>query len=323
MRRRSRSDYVERPWPTIVAIAASALVLVIIPIASANVPGVQITSRPDDPTSSTSATFEFSNSLDAGARFECQLDGTAFSPCLTPFTTPELNGGTHTLVVRDAAATGDQDSFTWTVDTTSSSPQTVYLTLPGVVRHATAKVGDRVVVLTWAKPAATDLASVEIKQSAVGDPTSAKVVYRGLRNSFKSDGLVNGVTYRFVLICIDKAGNMSRPVVVSATPKPVALTSPRAGVKITKPPLLRWVPDVRAGYFNVQLYRNGTKILSAWPNVIRFQLPTHWSYANHSYTLKPGVYTWYVWPGIGARADVKYGDLLGRSSFIVVDPGRL
>jgi len=179
------------------------------------------------------------------------------------------------------------------------------------------------VVLTWAKPAATDLASVEIKQSAVGDPTSAKVVYRGLRNSFKSDGLLNGVTYRFVLIGIDKAGNMSRPVVVSATPKPVALTSPVAGAKITQPPLLRWVPTARAGYFNVQLYRNGTKILSAWPNVIRFQLPTHWSYANHSYTLKPGVYTWYVWPGIGARAAVKYGDLLGRSSFVVVDSGRL
>jgi len=35
------------------------------------------------------------------------------------------------------------------------------------------------------------------------------------------------------------------------------------------------------------------------------------------------VYTWYVWPGIGARAAVKYGDLLGRSSFVVVDSGRL
>jgi hypothetical protein len=116
---------------------------------------------------------------------------------------------------------------------------------------------------------------------------------------------------------------MSRPVVVSATPKAMALTSPKARAEITKPPLLRWIPDAPAGYFNVQLYRDGMKILSAWPNVAHIQLPPQWSYADHTFTLKPGVYTWYVWPGIGARKDVKYGELLGRSSFVVVAPGRL
>ena len=52
----------------------------IVPLASANVPGVQITSRPANPTTSTSATFEFVNSLDAGASFECQLDGVRVLP---------------------------------------------------------------------------------------------------------------------------------------------------------------------------------------------------------------------------------------------------
>ena len=320
MRRLSARECVARPWRA-VAVAVAPFI-VIVPLAGANVPGVEITSRPDSPTKSTSTTFQFSNSLDAGALFECQLDGSAFSPCLTPFRTPALARGAHTLVVRDAAATSDEDSFTWMVDTSSAPPQTVYLTLPGAVRHAAAKVGDRTVVLTWTKPFATDLASVQIRRSVVGAPTS-EVVYRGLRNTFKSSGLLNGVTYRFVLVGIDRAGNTSPPVVVSATPKPVSLASPKAGAEITKAPLLRWVPDAPAGYFNVQLYRDGTKILSAWPNVVRLQLPSHWSYAKHTYTLKPGVYTWYVWPGIGARADVKYGDLLGRSSFVIVAPGQL
>lgn len=321
MRRQNGRDFVTRPCLTVV-IAASALVLLIVPLAGANVPGVQITARPENPTNSSSATFQFSSSLDGDALFECQLDGSAFTPCLSPFTPPTLTDGTHTLVVRDAAAISDEDSFTWTVDTTSSPPRTVYLTPPGTVRRAAAKVGDRTVVLTWAKPADTDLASVQITRSVLGAPTS-KVVYRGLRNTFKNSDLLNGVTYRFVLVGIDGAGNTSRPVVVSATPKPVSLASPKAGALIARPPLLRWVPDAPAGYFNVQLYRDGTKILSAWPNVVRLQIASHWSYAKHTYTLKPGVYTWYVWPGIGAREDVKYGELLGRSSFVVVAPKRL
>lgn len=291
--------------------------LVIVPLATANVPGVQITSRPADPTNSTAATFQFVNTLAAGAAFECQLDGGAFSPCLTPFKAPTLADGAHTFAVRDAALTSDGDSFTWTVDTSPVSTPTVYLTLPGAVRRATARAGDRAVVLNWAMPDTPGIASVLIKRLVIGEPTSS-IVYRGLRTTFKSSGLRNGVTYRFALVGIDKAGNSSRPVFVSATPKASLLVAPKSGVRVTKPPLLRWAPAAPSGYFNVQLYRNGTKILSAWPNVARLQLAPRWSYEKHTFTLKPGVYTWFVWPGIGARADVRYGELLGRSTFVVI-----
>jgi hypothetical protein len=30
-----------------------------------------------------------------------------------------------------------------------------------------------------------------------------------------------------------------------------------------------------------------------------------------------GTYTWYIWPGYGAREDVKYGRLMGAATFKV------
>ena len=309
-----------RLWLT-VAIAAGTAVSLIVPLAGANVPGVQITSRPANPTSSTSATFQFVNSLDGGATFECQLDGGAFSPCVTPFTVTALTAGPHTFAVRAAGLPSDGDSFTWTVDTAPANPPTVTLTLPGSVRRATARAGDRTVLLTWALPTTPGIASVLVSRSVAGD-SEKKTEYRGLGTTFKSSGLRNGVTYRFVLVAYDRAGNASDPVVVRATPRESLLATPEYGARLATPPLLRWAPVAAAAYFNVQLYRNGIKILSAWPDVGRLQLASRWRYGARTYTLEPGVYTWYVWPGLGERADVRYGPLLGRSSFVVVARGQ-
>ena len=106
-------------------------------------------------------------------------------------------------------------------------------------------------------------------------------------------------------------------MVVSATPTALLLASPKPGARVVKPPLLRWAPVASAKYFNVQLYRGGKKILSAWPSATRLQLTARWTYAKLPYTLKPGRYTWYVWPGVGARSAAVYGPLLGTSSFVV------
>ena len=42
--------------------------------------------------------------------------------------------------------------------------------------------------------------------------------------------------------------------------------------------MLRWAPVRTASYFNVQLYREGVKVLSAWPEVARLQLGKSWTY---------------------------------------------
>ncbi|MGH2763817.1 MAG: putative Ig domain-containing protein, partial [Thermoleophilaceae bacterium] len=53
-------------------------------------------------------TFTFS-STESGSRFECSLDGDPFAPCSSPYTTPELGPGEHTLVVRAIDAAGNVD----------------------------------------------------------------------------------------------------------------------------------------------------------------------------------------------------------------------
>ena len=74
----------------------------------------------------------------------------------------------------------------------------------------------------------------------------------------------------------------------------------------------------RAGYYNVQLYRKGRKILSAWPQSARYQIERRWRYAGQAQRLSPGRYVWYVWPGYGDRSQANYGDLVGRRAFVVV-----
>ena len=182
-----------------------------------------------------------------------------------------------------------------------------------------AKPGDRTIVLTWTKPTAKDLASIKVVRSVVGRKGTT-TVYNGLRNTFTSSGLRNGVVYRFVVVAIDRAGNTSKSVVVTQTPAAPVLASPPAGARVAKPPNLRWARVASAKYYNVQLYLNGTKVLSAWPPAARLQLARTWAYDGKTYTLKPGRYTWYVWPGIGGRAAAVYGPLLGKSTFVVTPP---
>ncbi len=240
---------------------------------------------------------------------------------LTTNTPDKLPIGATKIVVkaRDAAGNQSQKTVTLTVLEPGKKAPKPDFTPPGPVRALAAKPVDGAVLLTWTAPAASDLAYVRIERSIVGGPSSStKIVYRGLGTSFKSTGLRNGVTYRFILVAFDKSNNSSKGVVVSASPKALLLASPKPGAKVAKAPLLRWARVDSASYYNVQLYRKGTKILSAWPKVVRLKLTSRWSYEKRKYTLKPGVYTWYVWPGVGPRANVRYGDLLGKSSFVVV-----
>ena len=81
------------------------------------------------------------------------------------------------------------------------------------------------------------------------------------------------------------------------------------------PPRLTWAPIRGASYYNVQLVRGGT-ILSVWPRTTHLMLPRSWVFHGHRYRLHRGVYHWYVWPGFGRLTAARYGDLVGRSSFL-------
>jgi HYR domain-containing protein len=117
----------------------------------------------------------------------------------------------------------------------------------------------------------------------------------------------------------NQATATSRVAVLAPAAQPVRLllVAPAAGAVVRKPPVLRWVPAADATYYNVQLYRGPRKVLSTWPARARLALRPRWTYGGRVHRLRPGRYTWFVWPGFGARSERRYGDILGRSSFVV------
>ena len=71
-------------------------------------PETAIVSAPAGPTTDHTPTFGLSAG-EAGSRFECSIDGGAFEPCTSPFTTPPLAAGSHTLAVRAIDPAGNVD----------------------------------------------------------------------------------------------------------------------------------------------------------------------------------------------------------------------
>ena len=223
---------------------------------------------------------------------------------------------TITVVAVDKRANETRQSVVVTVLKQGSTAPPLDLTPPGPVHGARAVAGDHTITLSWVPPL-RDVARVEVRLAEVGGSGTGRLVYKGTARQYTFKGLPNDVAYRFVIVAIDKAGNVSPSVVTTATPKAVLLAHPLQGSKVSLPPLLAWAP-VPATYFNVQLWRGGKKIFTAWPNGARLQITAQWVYDGKQRRLEPGTYTWYVWPGAGARRDAKYGPLIGQSSFVLV-----
>jgi hypothetical protein len=141
-------------------------------------------------------------------------------------------------------------------------------------------------------------------------------VYRGRpRRGFTDRRARNGKHYRYTVSVRDRAANRSRTV-VGATPG-ASLLSPANGAVVTAPPLLRWTAMRAADYYNVQLVRDGRKVLSTWPGRPRLQLADRWRFEGRVRRLVPGHYRWTVWPGFGPRRDARYGRKVGSRSFVI------
>jgi Ca2+-binding RTX toxin-like protein len=91
----------------------------------------------------------------------------------------------------------------------------------------------------------------------------------------------------------------------------------RTIVRTGRPPLLRWTAVRGARYYNLQLFRNRRKVLSAWPSQPRYRLKPRWRYRGERHRLAPGRYHWLVWPGFGPRSRADYGKRMGPSTFDV------
>lgn len=140
-------------------------------------------------------------------------------------------------------------------------------------------------------------------------------VYGGEGGRFRDRDVRNGVKYRYTITAVDRAGNEASRTITSI-PGP-RLLSPRRGARLVRPPLLSWTPVTHAMYYNVQLYRGRTKVMSVWPKRASLQLTRTWRFKGHRYGLRSAHYTWYVWPGFGPRSAGRYGKPVGTGTFVV------
>lgn len=212
-----------------------------------------------------------------------------------------------------------------------------YDTKPPVLGRVRTEIGTRGIALRWQTSKDVDTVVLVRRPGLRGAKPST--IYSGRARAFTDRRLRNGVKYRYTVTAYDEAGNAAVKGIAArysgattrvAPAKPrskpsqarpglavPALRAPAAGARVVAPPLLRWTSVRHATYYNVQLYRSGRKILSAWPSNPTFRLAGSWRFEGRTYRLTPGTYRWYVWPGLGRRSANRYGELVGSRSFVV------
>jgi hypothetical protein len=280
-------------------------------------PQTTITSTPPADSRSRTATFAFTSG-EANSTFTCRLNSAGFTPCTSPHAYTGLGDGTYTFRAQAVDAAGNADTtpalYTWRIS--GVGPPTADLRPPANVGKVRRNVGYGRLQLRWRKPADGDFDHVNVYVSTSRKTPPRRLVYTGKRLSYTDRRFKNGQYYRFLVVSYDRAKNASggRSVLV---PPSALLRSPRNGSTVRGVPKFRWAAVRGASFYNMQLYRKGQKILSAWPGKARQSLTRQWSYAGHRYALRRGLYVWYVWPGFGPRAKSRYGQLLGQGTFRV------
>jgi large repetitive protein len=170
-------------------------------------------------------------------------------------------------------------------------------------------------IVRWKSSSRDDVATV----SRVARGGGSATVFRGGGATFVDKKIQPGVEYRFSVQTEDPAGNKSRQLSRLALPKVVSLRTRGYVARTAGAPVLRLPAVAGASYYHVQLFRQGKRILAAWPLKPQLALHTSWSWSGRSYRLTRGRYRWFAWAGFGPRSAARY-KLLGSARFIVAQP---
>ena len=204
-----------------------------------------------------------------------------------------------------------------------------YDTRPPSLARVKAELESKGVVLKWF--ASKDSQSFEVERRPGLRGPKPSTLYKGPKRAFTDQRVKAGVKYRYTVLAYDEAGNAAVKALLAqpdetgsgrapskTTPalRPALLT-PAEGARLALPPQLVWKTMPSADYYNLQVYRGGRKVLSAWPTRPGFRMQHSWQFGGRTYVLSPGRYRWYVWPGFGARASNRYGKLVGTRTFVV------
>jgi hypothetical protein len=283
---------------------------------------------PDNASASVSGTCSDKAGNTGGATFALHYDATPPTvSSATPDRGPDADGWyNHTLSVAFSGA--DATSGIASCDSSSyAKPDSAKASVSGRCRDNAGNVSDPggfsfkfdstppklaklalnaqsgSVAMSWT--ASADITRMTITRNRSGAPAPV-TLYDGKRiTSFTDKKAENDRHYVYAVTAFDDAGNADT-VKSTGTPS-TPLLAPRRSAKVTAGTRLRWRPVASATYYNVQLWLRGKKVLTTWPAGPSMRLPH----------LKPGAYTWFVWPGRGPRALHRYGPLLGKSTFVV------
>ena len=187
-----------------------------------------------------------------------------------------------------------------------------YDATPPALGAFSVKPANRKAHLRWKAP--EDAASVQLVRAPGLKGAAESAVFTGtaLAQGYVDRGLHPGRNYVYRLTAADAAGNQASKTLEFLARGPLLFPAP--GEHVSKPPLLVWEKVRGATYYNVILVR-GRRVFSAWPVRARLRVPRAWTYRGRRYKLRPGTYSWYVWPGRGPLSAGQYGKRLGGSTF--------
>jgi hypothetical protein len=190
--------------------------------------------------------------------------------------------------------------------TAPAAPTKVTVTLP----KSKVSSGTVAVKLHWTKPTASDLARVVVVLNLKRPPKSpadGTKIYSGLGTS-TSVKLKVGATGYVALFAYDTSHNVSSPARKVVSLAPLIPLRPTSGSTVNTSPRLTWKAQAATAYYNIQLFRNGVRVLTGWPAQAAFTIPPG--------KLKPGTYVWFVWPAVKhAGGSPTFGKLIGRATF--------
>jgi hypothetical protein len=284
--------------------------------------------------------------------FSFQYDGTAPTATANPDRKPDRKGWyNHRLKVEfkgsdatsgvgscapDVTYDGPDSSKTAVAGTctdraaNTSSPAALELRFdsrPPVLARLKAEPREKSVALRWV--ASGDASSFTVLRRPGLHGARFSTVYSGPKDAFVDGRVAEGVRYRYSVTAYDEAGNdAARGLRVRAladgtakasvrTTVTPALRRPLNGARLSAPPLLAWSAVPKATYYNVQLFRAGKKVFTAWPTGESLRLARAWRFDGRVQRLSPGRYRWFVWPGFGERTASRYGKLVGTRTFVV------
>jgi hypothetical protein len=258
-------------------------------------------------TNDTNVGFSFETS--DGASLDCKLDSPSgqgtFASCTSPRTYTQLRDGSYLFTVRATNSIGNISvaSFSWVVDTTP----------PARVRQLRSSFGSGWVRLSWRNPTDVDYRRVSIWRRKVGAPSWRFLATRKGRTTFRDDTVPNDTRFEYALRSVDRARNASPGAKIEG--RASRILKPAFGSLHDSPLLIDWTFVRNAAFFNLQLWRDGRKILSVWPSRSEHRLRANWSYNGSRYSLRSDRYRVYVWTAFGPKSHPDYGPLLGWTEF--------